>query len=114
MNARITFPFEDRYPNKYTPTLAGVKADDHLYRFIDDPLYAIQYFFPRSGFNKVQEAMVATYGKRKITTKDYQNAYTWRTDTSFIALDASSLTYIHYELIHLADARKAQFHKPRL
>jgi hypothetical protein len=115
VNARITFPFEDYKANNHTPTLAGIKADHHLYRFVDDRLYRIEYVFPHSSFAEVQEAMVATYGKAKaLTTKEYQNAFgakfagvicTWDNGVSGVVLmersvdlKTSLLMYIHHEL----------------
>jgi len=131
VNARITFPFEDYEVNKHTPTLAGVTTDLHLYRFVDDRLYRIEYVFPHSGFTEVQEAMVATYGKPKaVTTKEYQNSFgakftgvicTWDNGVSGIILmersvdlKTSLLMYIHHELDKVVESRRAQFRKPGL
>jgi hypothetical protein len=131
VNARITFPFEDYQASSYTPTLAGVKTDFHLYRFVDERLYRIEYLFPHSGFSEIREAMVVTYGKpRDVTTKEYQNSFgakfdgvicTWDNGTSRIILmersldlKTSLLTYIHHELDKLVESRRAQFRKPRL
>jgi hypothetical protein len=132
VNARITFPFEDYRANKYTPTLARVKTDLHLYRFVDDRLYRIEYVFPQSGFSEVQEAMVATYGKPKdIITKEYQNSFgakfsgvvcTWDNGVSsiilmerFIDLKTSLLTFVHQDLDNVVEARRGKYRKsPRL
>lgn len=131
VNARITFPFEDLKPNKYTPTLAGIKATLHFYGFIDDRLYVIDYVFPHSGFAKIEEAMVATYGKPKtVLTKEYQNAFgarfpgvigTWDNGVSGITLTerfnemrSLQIRLIHHELGRVAESRRAKFQKPVL
>jgi len=131
VNARITFPFEDYQGGTYTPTIAGIKTDTHLYSFIDGRLYLITYSFAQSGFSRVKEAMEGVYGEAKsATTKEYQNLFgakfdgvicMWDNGVSGILLaerhtdlKTSQLILLHHELGKVAEARRSQFGKPRL
>jgi predicted Zn finger-like uncharacterized protein len=130
-NARLSYPFEDRKKSEFTPTLAGIRTDGHVFGFIDEQLYLILFQFPQSGFETVTEAMIAKYGKpSRTSTRSYQNGFgvvfvgsviMWENGSSTISLiehvgDAktSTLIFVHDKLQETAKSREEQFGKPKL
>jgi hypothetical protein len=62
VHARITWPFEDSANSPHTPSLGGSRAMDHMFMFVDEQLWRIQYVFPSEDFTKVKLAVIAQLG----------------------------------------------------
>ena len=131
INARLTYPFEDRKENTHTPTLAGTKVKIHIYEFVDGRMFGIRYYFPRDGFSRALVALVETYGDPARTEeREYQNGFgakfigkvcSWDNGVSTIALaersfdlKTSSLRFEHKELSGTVEARRSALDRPEL
>lgn len=107
---RVDLPSENN-----SPTVAGVKTELLLYRFVDGRLYQISASFPTDQFHVVSEAAVKKFGAvSRESTKPRQ--LIWENEVSEVVLtrgsvhppEASVLHLFHKELAQVAESRTPQ------
>jgi hypothetical protein len=107
VHARIDLPAEDN-----SPTVAGVKTDLLLYRFIDGKLFGISAHFPTDQFHLVSEAAIKKYGP--VTRESHRpRQLIWENPIASVVLtrgtvhprEASILELVHKQLAEVAAAR---------
>ncbi len=107
---RVDLPSENN-----PPTVAGVKADNFLYHFVDGKLFRMTILFDTEAFHLVHEAILKKHGppQRKF---DDRMELIWDNGVSTLKLNrgamrpkkASSLVYVHSQLQKIAEGRTPQ------
>jgi hypothetical protein len=95
--ATLHYPFEMIQDEKVFPTIAGVKADTFVYKFIDERLYEIVISIDHDDYDTVIDAAEKKYGE-PITakTETYQNGFGAKFDGDVLtwANSASTITVL--------------------
>jgi hypothetical protein len=110
VHARVDHPLEEK-----SPTIAGVKSDLMLYKFVDGRLFCIEAWFATDMFHMVSEALVEKYGPPTRENRQPREMI-WENEVSLIGLTrgtvhprvASTLHLIHKQLMSDAESRKPQ------
>ena len=110
VHARIDHPLEEK-----SPTIAGVKSDLMLYKFVDGRLFCVEAWFATDMFHVVHEAFVQKYGPPMRENKQPRE-FIWENNVSAVGLTrgtvhprvASTLNVLHKQLFATAQSRKPE------
>ena len=110
IHARVDHPSDDN-----SPTIAGVKTDLMLYKFIDGKLFNIWALFATDLFHMVSDAVLQKFGPPTREAKQPRQLE-WENNVSVVVLTrgtvhprtASTMNVMHKELQSLAESRMPQ------
>jgi hypothetical protein len=101
VHARVDLPAEDN-----SPTVAGVKTDLLLYKFIDGRLFEIAAFFPTDQFHLVSDAAVKKYGPVTSETQKPRQLI-WENPLASVVLTRGTVHPVEPSTLHVAHKQLA-------